>query len=218
MPGSGNTASQVFTFTFSNPEGWQSLGVLNILINNFLDGRQACYLAYSQPMNVLYLVNDAGDALLPGRLLNSAGSVGNSQCTVSWGSTPVAGSGNTLTLTLGISFSSSFAGNKVWYLGARDTLENNSGWQALGVWRVPGGTQTTTTAVVGMNPGRGSGSSQTFTFSFSDTAGWQDLGVMNILLNNFLEGAMGATWPMVGRSTCCTWSTTLATLYCRGGR
>ena len=52
------------TFTFSDPDGFQDLDVVNILINNFLDGRNACYLAYSRSAGVLYLVNDAGTALL----------------------------------------------------------------------------------------------------------------------------------------------------------
>jgi len=36
----------------------------HILLNDFLDGRHACYLAYARSINVLYLVNDAGDGLL----------------------------------------------------------------------------------------------------------------------------------------------------------
>src|SRR6266478_871062 len=62
-PNGSSGAGQVFTLTFSDSAGYQDLGVLNVLINNALDGRQACYLAYSQPQNVLYLVNDAGTAI-----------------------------------------------------------------------------------------------------------------------------------------------------------
>src|SRR5207302_1263376 len=50
-PAGGNTATQQFQFVFTDSAGYQDLGVLNILINNFLDGRHACYLAYSQPAN-----------------------------------------------------------------------------------------------------------------------------------------------------------------------
>jgi hypothetical protein len=186
-PASGSGASQAFTFTFSDPRGSQDLGVLNILINNFLDGRRACYLAYSQPQNLLYLVNDLGDGLLPGAFLTGAGSLSNSQCSVSWLNSPVAISGNTLGLTLTIAFQPAFAGNKVMYMAARDIAENNSGWQALGTWQVAGGSSGVIT-VANMAPGRGSGPSQTFTFNFTDTNGFANLGVMNILLNNFLDG------------------------------
>jgi len=107
--------------------------VVNILINNFIDGRQACYLAYSRPLGVLYLVNDPGTALLPGQPLTASGSVGNSQCTVSWGASPVAVNGNNLTLSLTFLFNAAFGGNRVVYLAARDVNEaNNTGWQASG--------------------------------------------------------------------------------------
>lgn len=46
---------------------------------------------------------------------------------------PANPSGNTLTLTLDLTFPSSFAGNRIVYAAARsnnDTL--NSGWQAVG--------------------------------------------------------------------------------------
>ena len=187
-PGAGTTASQAFAFTFSAPNGWQDLGVLNILVNNFLDGRQACYLAYARSINVLYLVNDAGTALLPGLTVNGSGSLVNSQCTIA--SPSVSGNGNTLTLSMNMSFGSSFAGNKVFYLAARDSLENNSGWQAVGTWSVPPAA-TTSPRVTGMTPGRGSGGSGQVSFQFSDSKGWQDLGVVNMLLNNFLDGRYG---------------------------
>ena len=127
-PVQGSGSNQTFTFAFSDTKGLQDLGVVNILINNFLDGRQACYLAYSRPLNVLYLVNDAGTALLPG--------LSNSQCTVSGSS--VTQNGNTLILTLTIGFSPAFSGNRVIYSAARDYLDANSScWQPVGVWSVP---------------------------------------------------------------------------------
>jgi hypothetical protein len=179
--------NQTITFTFQDPRGAQDLGVLNVLVNSFLDGRNACYLAYSQPFNLLYLVNNTGDGLLPGAALSSAGSVSNSQCTVSWTGSPVLASGNTLSLTLSFVFNSSFAGNKVVYLAARDVAENNSGWQALGTWLVPGG-PSGVIAVGDMSPARGNGLNQTFTFNFTDTNGFANLGVINILVNDFLDG------------------------------
>jgi len=172
-------------FTFTDPRGWQDLDVVNVLINNFLDGRNACYLAYSRPSGVLYLVADNGGTLL-GLPLNGSGSVSNRQCTVAAAGTTAAGSGNTLTLTVNLSFAAGFAGNKVTYMAARDLQGGNSGWQALGVWNVPGA--STFPAVGGVNPARGTGSAQTFTFTFGDTKGAPDLGVLNVLINNFLDG------------------------------
>src|SRR5262249_54972953 len=103
-PASGNATSQSIVFTFSDPDGYQDLDVVNILINNFLDGRQACYLAYSRPSNVLYLVNDAGAGLSNGLTLGGSGSISNTQCTISGAGSSVSGNGNTLTIMLNVSF------------------------------------------------------------------------------------------------------------------
>jgi len=188
-PGSGTGQNQVMTFTFSDPRGWQDLDVVSVLINNFLDGRNACYLAYSRTAGVLYLVDDAGTALSGGLPLNGSGSVGNSQCTVAAASSSASGNGDVLTLTLNLTFSTGFGGNKAIYLAARDVAGNSSGWQALGAWQVPVASPSTTASVVGMSPAQGGGlNGATFTFSFADTNGYQDLGVENILIASAFDG------------------------------
>jgi photosystem II stability/assembly factor-like uncharacterized protein len=188
-PASGAGAARSFTFTFSDPGGWQDLDVVNILVNRSLDGRNACYLAYSRAYNVLYLVNDAGAGLLPGMVLNGSGAVGNNQCGISGAGSSAAGSGTTLTLTLNMTFGAGFAGNQIVYLAARDAAQNNSGWRPMGVWQVPGAASATSTEVVGVTPASGTGLGPTaFTFNFSDTNGYQDLGVENILVNTALDG------------------------------
>ena len=137
IPSHGSGLSHTFTFTFVDTKGYLDLGVQNILINNFLDGRHACYLAYIRPLNVLYLVNDPGTELLPALTLNGSGSLTNSQCTVTGAGSSASGNGNTITLTLNISFLAAFNGNRVIYMAARDgTDANNSGWQAMGTWTV----------------------------------------------------------------------------------
>jgi serine protease AprX len=189
-PASGTGTTQMFSFTFADPDGWQDLAVVNVLINFWLDGRQACYLAYVPGTGSLYLVDDAGNAGGPyqGMSLPSSGSISNSQCTVYGSGSSASGSGNTLTLTLNIGFRSSFAGTRLIYLAARDAANANSNWQRLGVWTVPG-LPLTSPAVVGMSPQRGSGAGPaTFTFQFYDADGYQDLNVLNILVNDWLDG------------------------------
>jgi len=186
LPGTGSALGQTMTFTFTDPRGWQDLGVVNILINNFLDGRASCYLAYSVPSSVLYVVPDAGGGLSSGLTLGGTGAIGNSQCSITAAGSSASGSGNVLTLTLNITFTNSFAGNKVIYMAARDQQNNNSGWQALGAWSVPGA--STFPLVTGVSPAHSSGSSATFVFTYNDTKGFQDLGVLNVLINNFLDG------------------------------
>jgi len=138
-PASGEGSDQVFTFNFSDVAGWQGLGIVNVLINGALDGRQSCYVAYAVQSNSLFLVDDAGDAGGPfaGSMpLSGSGSVANSQCTVKAAGSSVAHSGNTLTLSLHLSFSWAFVGNKLLYTAARDTGSGTSGWQPMGTWIV----------------------------------------------------------------------------------
>ncbi|SPF37825.1 conserved exported hypothetical protein [Candidatus Sulfopaludibacter sp. SbA4] len=189
-PASGTGLSQSMSFTFNDPRGWQDLDVVNILINNFLDGRNACYLAYSRSAGVLYLLEDNGGTLSPALTLGASGSVSNSQCTVAGAASAASGSGNTLTLTLNMSFSAGFAGNKILYLAARDLEGGNSGWQALGTWQVPY-TPSGTIVVGSLTPARAalaSGTAQTLTSLLVDSKGAGDFGVVNLLVNNFIDG------------------------------
>jgi hypothetical protein len=190
--GSGTTPT-TFTFTFTDSAGYQNLNVVDVLINSALDGRHACYIAF-QPSGAnggsVFLVDDSGDAGGPyqGLVLPGSGSISNSQCTVNGASSSVSGNGNTLTLMLNISFTAGFSGNKIFYLSAQDKSSNNSGWQALGTWSVPGG-QIAGPTVSGMNPAHTNVfGPTTYTFTFTDTNGWQDISVADILSNSAIDG------------------------------
>src|SRR5579871_6119914 len=107
---------------------------------------------------------------------------------VSGAGSAVSGSGNTLTLTLAVTFTPSFGGNKIVYMAAFDQASNTSGWQALQTYGVPF-TPPAGPAVVGVSPNRTAGTGQqSYVFTFTDTNGTSDLGVVNILVNNFLNG------------------------------
>jgi len=191
-PAFGSGTSQSFMFSFSDAGGYQNFQVVDVLIANALDGRHACYVAFvpsSATGGSVYLVDDVGDAGGPyqGLVLPGGVSISNSQCTINGTGSSVSGSGNNLVLTLNMTFSSAFSGNKVLYLSAQDKAGVNSGWHALGTWGVPGGV-ITGPSVVGVRPAQTSGLGQTYTFTFSDTNGWQDLSVANILINTAIDG------------------------------
>jgi len=190
-PAFGTGNNQSFTFQFSNPSGFQNLGVVNVLINSAIDGRVACYLAYSVPSQTLFLVDDGGDAGGPfagAAVLGNTSPIQNSQCSVSL--TSAVGNGNALTLVLGITFKPAFGGNKIVYVAARDNGGGNTDWQPLGVWQDPFNSPVSIT-VGSPNPARGAkpgGQNQQFTFTFTDTNGTGDFGVLNILVNSALDG------------------------------
>jgi hypothetical protein len=133
---------QPITFTITDSSGFTNLGVVNVLINGFIDGIAACYVAYVESTNTLYLVDNGGDAGGPfagSMVLNGSGSIENSQCRIDGAGSSATGSGDTLTLTLtlNIFFYEGFFGNQTLYSAARDSVGgNNTGWQALGTWSV----------------------------------------------------------------------------------
>jgi len=187
-PQSGSSVVQTFTFTFRDPDGYANLDVVNVLINNFLDGRFACYIAYSRTTNVLYLVNDTGTALLPGLVMNGTGATGNSFCSITGAGSSASGAGSDLTLSLNMAFNSTnFAGDKVVYLAARDLASGNSGWQTRGVWRIPLGGAALT--VAGLTPGSGIGAKQTFTLTFRDPSAATNITNAQLLINADLNGS-----------------------------
>lgn len=127
-----------YTFTFNDTNGAQDIGVANILMNSAIDGRHACYLAFVPSSGSLFLVDDAGNAGGPyaGTVIPGGGSVSNSQCAAGGPGSTFSASGNTLTLTIPITFTHGFAGNQLFFLAARNNTQN-SGWQAVGSAAVP---------------------------------------------------------------------------------
>lgn len=187
-PGGGSGSSQSFVFTFTDSNGISDISVANVLINTYLNGHNACYIAYSEQANLLYLVNDVGTGLLPAITLGGSGSTSNSQCTVYSSGSSAAASGSTLTLTLNITFAPSFSGDHVFYLAEQDIVASNTGWHPVADWTVPGAASKSP-APVAIAPNSGSGLSQMFTVTYTDTNGTSDLGVMNVLINGALNGA-----------------------------
>ena len=187
-PAVSSGSTQVLTVTFNATGGFQTLDVVNVLVNTALDGRQACYLAYSQSSNALYIVADNGDSTqISGKVMDGTGTVANSQCTVTLAGSSATGTGNTLTLVLNLTFSASFAGSKVVYTAARDVSQNNSGWQTMGVHAVPPLPSTFPNAV-GMNPSSGNTLTQTITFTYQDQSAATNLQTVWALINTAIDG------------------------------
>jgi len=119
--------------TLTDTLGAGNFGVVNVLVNNFVDGRKACYLAYVASSNSLFLVDDGGDAGGPfagGIALNgSSTAIQNSQCLISAAGSSAVANGNALTLTLNITFLPGFKGDQVVWVAGRDRADgNNTDW------------------------------------------------------------------------------------------
>ncbi len=193
-PASGSGLEQTLTFRFTDQAGISDINVVDVLINSELDGQNACFLAYVPSANTLYLVDNGGDAGGPyagSMVLNGGGgSIQNSQCQINSTGSVATSTGTTLALTLNVTFESAFAGNQIVHLAQVNTSGYTAGWQCVGVWQVPGSPAAQIT-ISSQSPSRGlstAGIDQPFTFVITDTSGYADLGVVNVLINNFING------------------------------
>jgi len=189
-PSSGTANGDLFTFIFKQDPS-RPIEIANVLVAQYLDGRGACYLAYHRPSNVLYLVNDAGTALLPGMVLNgSPGTLSNNQCTIAGGSSSAVLSGNQLTLKLDATFGLFYPYDRIIFAAARDGQGGNSGWRVGGVWRVP---VTPPATAILQNSNGGSQRRQVFNLIYRHHSSAAVFTNVQLLINRDLHG-VGACW------------------------
>jgi len=169
-PNSGTGITQTFTFKYSSAAGFSFLSSVFGQVNTSTAGTGSCYFRYDPSSNALYLYSDAGVSPSTGITPGSSGTVSNSQCAVSGTGLSASGTGNQITLTVPITFNSSFNGSKNIYGYALDSGMGASGWQTLGTYSVNSliGTPPTADSVL---PISGIGTSQTFIFSYSSVSG-----------------------------------------------
>ena len=91
-------------------------------------------MIYEPASNKMFLYNNAGTALLsPGVTPGSSSSVSNSQCTVLGTGSSFSILGNDLTLSVALSFTSTFTGKQDVFLAATGETAK-SGYVGKGIW------------------------------------------------------------------------------------
>jgi hypothetical protein len=164
-PSSGSGSSVTFTAQYSHPAGATSLVTVSLLINNTASLDFGCYVTYTPSTNLFALFNDiASTGSLP-VTPNASGSQQNSQCSLRGQGSFASVSGNTLSLTVSISFLPYHLGNRTVYLAAADSA-SSTGWVARGTFTSTGLPQP---SAVSVSPVSGAGFIQTFNFTFADT-------------------------------------------------
>jgi hypothetical protein len=137
-PNSGSSARQAFVLKFADPNGAADIASAQIDINATMATTNGCYLSYERESNTISLASNEG-GFEAGLVIGRAGTSKNSQCEVNAGASSVSMSGDTLTLSLALTFNSSFAGGKNIYLEARNATAD-TGWSQQGTWTVPANT------------------------------------------------------------------------------
>jgi hypothetical protein len=196
-PNTGSGSSGTFAFAFSDPNGATDILSTQMDIGATLSATGACYFYYARGANALYLATDAGAWQGP-LTIGSAGTLQNSQCTVNAGASSVLASGNTLTLSLALTFTAGFTGAKNVYMEVQNVTQN-SGWSAHGTWTVSSsGESASPPEPVSVTPNTGSGLSDTFAFVFSDGNGATDIVSTQMDIGATLS-ATGACYFYYGR-------------------
>jgi hypothetical protein len=176
--------SQTLTFSYSSVNGYGWLSSIRALLNREVTGSHACYIEYVPSANGFYLLADGVTAqqgpLTPG----SAGTLANGQCTLQGAGSSVSGSGNTLQMTLKLTFASSYGAAQNIYMYDSDFGGLGSAWQLRGT--TAANTPPTANSVSGAVAGS---LSQTLTFSYSSVNGYGWLSNIRALLNREVSGS-----------------------------
>jgi hypothetical protein len=186
-PSSGQGISQAFALTVSDPAGASDLSTVQILFGTSTAPSGGCMVTYIAQQGAFGLTNDAGTGysgyVTPGQPVT----VSNAQCTLSGSGSSIQASGNSLTMTSNLQFTSAFAsagGSAIKNIYARPLnvagQSVGSGFATVGTWTVP---QTATPAppsVDTLTPASGQGASQSFALAVTDLAGASDLASVQI--------------------------------------
>jgi hypothetical protein len=136
-PNAGTGATQTFALQYSDSGGGVNLTQTWVWFNATFASTAAnsCLVYYDATTGQLNLINDGGTGWLSAALPGGA-TLQNASCAIALGSSSRVISGNTMTLTLALTFKPAFSGGKNVYMYATNgTL--NSGWQTRGTWTVP---------------------------------------------------------------------------------
>jgi hypothetical protein len=170
---------------FSDSAGATSLQTVWVYFSATLanPASNSCLLYYNVAANQINLAQNNGTSWLtatPG----AATTLANSQCSLNVAGTSVVLSGNTLTLTLPMTFLPAYAGAIDINLYSADVSGSASGWQQLGTWTIPAAAGVPT--AVSVTPNSGGVANQTFTLQFADTAGAASLQTVWVYFSSTL--------------------------------
>jgi RHS repeat-associated protein len=178
-----------FTTTFSDPDGWQNIQFVHLLINTAISGANCFYGYYSQNTNLLYLRNNANSAWLGGYAPGSNNVIGNSYAKLDCAKTTVSGSGTTLTVNWSITFKPTFFGGKKTYLYVKDDLGVYNSWTQKGTWTISLDSLPSAGSIFPSSGTSYPNQTLTFTTNFSDPDGYKNISYGCFLINTAVNGS-----------------------------
>jgi hypothetical protein len=162
---------------------------VHALFNTSSSSSNACWVYYDAVGRTIWLASNDASAW-SSAAVGSATTIENSQCQITASGVSTSGSGNDLTLSVPVIFSTSFAGTKNVYMSATDKGGVSSSLVSKGTWTVP---SSTALGGIAATPSSGSSAAQKFTFVFSDPNGYAGLTGAHVLVNSSVSGT-NACW------------------------
>jgi hypothetical protein len=134
-PRKGISLDAAFTITCSDVKDYSRIAQVGLLVNNFSDGAQGCYVVYLPQQREIRLVSDDGSKAM-GREIDSDLILENSACTFFGKDFEVLGRGKVLSVKFNLKFKPAFAGVKNLFVLAQSNEGASTGLELHGVWRV----------------------------------------------------------------------------------
>jgi hypothetical protein len=135
----GTGMTQTFTYVVSSVNGYTYMRSVQAMFGaGAIYPIPNCYVNYDRLTNQITLLGNSGvwDGTQQSTAMGTGSPINNSQCTVNPAQSSATGSGNNLTVSLNLTFSSSWLGGKNNYLYMYDRGGNQLGWVTVGTWTV----------------------------------------------------------------------------------
>jgi hypothetical protein len=197
MNGSGNAGTFTGVFTHSGGVNQLSLGYMLFLptpnVVQFT-AQGSCLVEFNNISSGIRLINNAGNGWI-GPISGvpigdtTQPTLTNGFCTVNVQNSTAVRSGNTLSVTVPVTFSNFMGPVLGTFLQAQDISSVWTGMTQMGNWVVPGAPQVRTgPGIVTLQPGSATGSSATYTLVTTSPTGASGLENVHLLLSDRIVG------------------------------
>lgn len=190
QPNSGTFQNTAFVFRVVDGNGANDIRDVYLIANDTLTNPNSCYLHYNPSSNQIRLLNDAATQYLGPVTPGVSGTLENSSCILGTGYTSATKSGDTLTMSIYLSFKAAAAGANTVWTQVSDQSNTYLGWRNQGTFTVPIGpafsrpvAQSIAVATVGTR--------LRFTLTGTDENGGNDLKDFYFLANGTLTNPNG---------------------------
>jgi len=186
-PNSGSGMTQTFVLEYSDSAGAAAdLVAAQVRFADTNVAAGSCTIHYRATTGLVRLQDNAGS--WGAWTTFGGGTIANSQCSLDLAQSSAVASGTNLTLTLRVTFTTTFVGMKTTFMRAASASGATTGWVARGTWHVGA-----ILGIIGVTPNSGTGMARTFSLAVSDSVGFADLSSVRLRFGAANTGSFTCT-------------------------